>query len=81
MSDRWWDDMVKKEESNPRLLDIMMADLKWRGRLSYVEDVLFGRDKKVKRDNKALIVMIVFFTFCIGMVLGMLIYRVLSSLF
>lgn len=72
--------MVKKEKSNPRLLDITMVDLNWSGRLSYVEDVLFGRNKRVKRNNMASLVMIMFMIFTIGIVSGMLIYWILYSL-
>ena len=72
--------MSKKINANPRILDLTMSDLNWLGRIAYVDDVLNRKDIRKKRWDRT-IPFIIVLIFVFGIVSGMLIYHILSTLF
>jgi len=73
--------MSKNNKTSPRTLDLVMDDQNWTGRLSYVEDVLFHKDRSVKRSSKGTLIILFFLILCIGIVSGVLLYQLFSVLF
>jgi hypothetical protein len=73
--------MSKNNKTSPRTLDLVMADQNWIGRLSYVEDVLFHKVRTVKRSSTWTLIILFFLILCIGIVSGIILYQLFSSLF
>ena len=69
--------MSKNVKANPRMLDMVMSDQNWLGRLSYVESVIYNKKKNKKRERRSYFLVFFLLTFLIGLVSGILLYYML----
>ncbi len=73
--------MGKNAKANPRMLDMVMSDQNWLGRLSYVESVLYNRDVHKKRRRRSNTLFFILVTFALGVVSGLFLYYFLYKMF
>ncbi|MDG6225420.1 MAG: hypothetical protein QCI82_07895 [Candidatus Thermoplasmatota archaeon] len=72
--------MARKDKGTPRSLDLIMSDLNWGGRISYVEDVLYNRDISSRRRQRSFTMIFFLLAFSIGLTSGILMFFILDFL-